>query len=130
MQRFDRLALITKLTDLVVLDDPGPRTILVNVVDDAVGRRQDRLAVVLLAARPGALVEIDRVVVAVLVGVEAVEQQIPAAEMERMMKAQEVILKAAAGKLKWWEAAEIMGEYAPDETAEEAAEILQEGDNG
>ncbi|MFL6305066.1 MAG: ISNCY family transposase [Candidatus Sulfotelmatobacter sp.] len=37
------------------------------------------------------------------------EQQIPAAEMERMMKAQEVILKAAAGKLKWWEAAEIMG---------------------
>jgi transposase len=41
--------------------------------------------------------------------VEAVEQQIPAAEMERMMKAQEVILKAAAGKLKWWEAAEIMG---------------------
>jgi transposase len=41
--------------------------------------------------------------------VEADEQQIPAAEMERMMKAQEVILKAAAGKLKWWEAAEIMG---------------------
>src|ERR1700760_3423924 len=29
--------------------------------------------------------------------------------MERMMKAQEVILKAAAGKLKWGEAAEIMG---------------------
>src|SRR5437764_13422680 len=29
--------------------------------------------------------------------------------MERMMKAQEVILKATAGKLKWWEAAEIMG---------------------
>src|SRR3954451_11007509 len=26
-----------------------------------------------------------------------------------MMKAQGVILKAAAGKLKWWEAAEIMG---------------------
>jgi transposase len=41
--------------------------------------------------------------------VEWSEQQIPAAEMERMMKAQEVILKAAAGKLKWWEAAEIMG---------------------
>ena len=40
---------------------------------------------------------------------ESSEQQIPAAEMERMMKAQEVILKAAAGKLKWWEAAEIMG---------------------
>jgi transposase len=41
--------------------------------------------------------------------VEAIEQQFPAAEMERMMKAQEVILKAAAGNLKWWEAAEIMG---------------------
>ena len=40
---------------------------------------------------------------------EASEQQFSAAEMERMMKAQEVILKAAAGKLKWWEAAEIMG---------------------
>jgi transposase len=41
--------------------------------------------------------------------VESSEQQIRAAEMERKMKAQEVILKAAAGKLKWWEAAEIMG---------------------
>jgi transposase len=41
--------------------------------------------------------------------VEVSEERIPAAEMERMMKAQEVILKAAAGKLKWWEAAEIMG---------------------
>ena len=40
---------------------------------------------------------------------EISKEQIPAAEMERMMKAQEVILKAAAGKLKWWEAAEIMG---------------------
>jgi transposase len=29
--------------------------------------------------------------------------------MERMMKFQEVILKAMAGKLKWWEAAEILG---------------------
>jgi transposase len=29
--------------------------------------------------------------------------------MERMMKIQEVILKAMAGKLKWWEAAEIIG---------------------
>src|SRR3954451_25247489 len=44
-----------------------------------------------------------------LVGVEAVEQQFPAAEVERMMKAQEAILKAAARKLKWWEATEIMG---------------------
>jgi transposase len=29
--------------------------------------------------------------------------------MERVMKIQEVILKAMAGKLKWWEAAEILG---------------------
>jgi transposase len=35
--------------------------------------------------------------------------QIPAAEMERMMKIQEVILKAMSGQLKWWEAAEIIG---------------------
>ena len=40
---------------------------------------------------------------------EGSEQQISAAELERMMKAQEGILKGAAGKLKWWEAAEIMG---------------------
>jgi transposase len=31
------------------------------------------------------------------------------AETERMMKVQEVILKAMAGRLKWWEAAEIIG---------------------
>jgi transposase len=37
------------------------------------------------------------------------EQKIPAAETERMMKIQEVILKAMAGQLKWWEAAEIIG---------------------
>jgi transposase len=41
--------------------------------------------------------------------VEAIEEQISAAEMERMMKAQEVILRAAAGKLSWVAAAEIMG---------------------
>jgi transposase len=41
--------------------------------------------------------------------VESTEEQIPVAEMERMMKIQEVILKAMAGKLKWWEAAEIIG---------------------
>src|SRR5438128_4772481 len=35
--------------------------------------------------------------------------QISSAEMERMMKVQEVILKAMAGSLKWWEAAEIIG---------------------
>ena len=31
---------------------------------------------------------------------ESSEEQVAAAEMERMMKAQDVILKAAAGKLK------------------------------
>jgi transposase len=41
--------------------------------------------------------------------VEATEAQFPAAETERVMKIQEVILKAMAGKLKWWEAAEIIG---------------------
>jgi hypothetical protein len=30
-------------------------------------------------------------------------------EMERILKIQEVIAKAMAGKLTWWEAAEIMG---------------------
>ena len=33
----------------------------------------------------------------------------PAQEMERVMKVQEVIMKAIAGKLKWVEAAEILG---------------------
>ena len=37
------------------------------------------------------------------------EQTVSFAEMERMMKVQEVILKAMAGSLKWWEAAEIIG---------------------
>jgi transposase len=41
--------------------------------------------------------------------VKSISEQIPAAETERMMKIQEVILKAMAGKLKWWEAAEIIG---------------------
>ena len=36
------------------------------------------------------------------------DQQVPMAETERMMKIQEVILKAMPGKLKWWEAAEII----------------------
>ncbi len=40
---------------------------------------------------------------------EAIEERIPAAEMERMMKLQEVILKAMAGKLTWVAAAEIIG---------------------
>src|SRR5262245_5041169 len=33
----------------------------------------------------------------------------PAAETERAMKVQEVMLRAMAGSLKWWEAAEIIG---------------------
>ena len=37
------------------------------------------------------------------------EQTVSSAEMERMMKVQEVILKAMAGSLQWWEAAEVMG---------------------
>ncbi len=40
---------------------------------------------------------------------KASPEQVPAAETERMMKIQEVVLKAMAGKLKWWEAAEIIG---------------------
>ena len=36
-------------------------------------------------------------------------QQYPAAEMERMMKVQDVLLKAMAKKLTWWAAAEILG---------------------
>jgi transposase len=36
-------------------------------------------------------------------------QQYPAAEMERMMKIQEVLLRAMAKKIIWWQAAEIMG---------------------
>ena len=31
------------------------------------------------------------------------------AAVERMMKVQEVILRATAGKLQWWQAAEILG---------------------
>jgi transposase len=41
--------------------------------------------------------------------VEATNQQVSAAETERMMKVQEVILKAIAGSLKWSDAAEIIG---------------------
>jgi transposase len=36
-------------------------------------------------------------------------QQYSAAEMERMMKVQDVLLKAMARKITWWEAAEILG---------------------
>ena len=36
-------------------------------------------------------------------------QQYPAAEVERMMKVQDVLLKAMAKKITWWAAAEILG---------------------
>lgn len=36
-------------------------------------------------------------------------QQYSAAEMERMMKLQDVLLKAIAKKITWWDAAEIIG---------------------
>jgi hypothetical protein len=36
-------------------------------------------------------------------------QQYSAREMERMMKVQDVLLKAMAKKITWWEAAEIIG---------------------
>src|SRR4051812_24268309 len=45
--------------------------------------------------------------------VEAIQEQFPAAEMERAMKIQEVILKAMSIKLKWWAAAEIIGVTGP-----------------
>jgi transposase len=38
-----------------------------------------------------------------------VERQYSAAELERTLKVQEVIAKAIARKLTWWEAAEIIG---------------------
>jgi transposase len=41
--------------------------------------------------------------------VESSEGQYSQAAMERTMKVQEVILRVMAGKLKWWEAAEIIG---------------------
>jgi hypothetical protein len=36
-------------------------------------------------------------------------EQIPAGEVERTMKVQEVILRAMAKKITWWQAAEILG---------------------
>src|SRR5438270_2353550 len=50
---------------------------------------------------------------------------VSSAEMERMMKVQEVILKAMAGSLKWWEAAEIIG--VTDRTMRRWRERYQEG---
>jgi transposase len=53
------------------------------------------------------------------------EQTVSFAEMERMMKVQEVILKAMAGSLKWWEAAEIIG--VSDRTMRRWRERYQKG---
>ena len=53
------------------------------------------------------------------------EQRVSFAEMERMIKVQEVILKAMAGSLKWWEAAEIIG--VSDRTMRRWRERYQEG---
>jgi hypothetical protein len=53
------------------------------------------------------------------------EQTVSFAEKERMMKVQEVILKAMAGSLKWWEAAEII--WVSDGTMRRWRERHQEG---
>jgi transposase len=45
--------------------------------------------------------------------------------MERMMKLQDVLLKAMAGKMSWWDAAEIIG--VTDRTMRRWRERLQEG---
>jgi transposase len=52
-------------------------------------------------------------------------QQYSAAEMERMMKLQDVLLKAMAGKMSWWDAAEIIG--VTERTMRRWRERLQEG---
>ena len=44
-------------------------------------------------------------------------EQIPAGEVERTMKVQEVILRAIARKITWWEAAEILGVSLANELA-------------
>ena len=36
-------------------------------------------------------------------------EQIPAGELERSVKVQDVMLKAIANKITWWQAAEILG---------------------
>ena len=52
-------------------------------------------------------------------------QQYSAAEMERMMKVQDVLLKAMAKKITWWAAAEIIG--VTDRTMRRWRERLEEG---
>ena len=51
-------------------------------------------------------------------------QQYSAAEMERMMKVQDVLLKAMAKKITWWAAAEILG--VTDRTMRRWRERLEE----
>ena len=56
-------------------------------------------------------------------------KQYPAAELERMMKLQDVLLKAMAKKITWWQAAEIIG--VTDRTMRRWRERLeQEGYSG
>jgi transposase len=52
-------------------------------------------------------------------------QQYSAVEMERMMKVQDVLLKAMAKKITWWAAAEILG--VTDRTMRRWRERLEEG---
>src|ERR1051326_7651293 len=51
-------------------------------------------------------------------------QQYSATEMERMMKVQDVLLKAMAKKITWWAAAEILG--VTDRTMRRWRERLEE----
>lgn len=52
-------------------------------------------------------------------------QQYSASEMERMMKVQDVQLKATAKKITWWAAAEIIG--VSDRTMRRWRERMEEG---
>ena len=51
-------------------------------------------------------------------------RQYSAAETERMMKVQDVLLKAMAKKIRWWDAAEIIG--VTDRTLRRWRERLEE----
>lgn len=51
-------------------------------------------------------------------------QEYPAAEVERMMKLQDVLQKAMAKKITWWQAAEIIG--VTDRTMRRWRERLEE----
>ena len=53
------------------------------------------------------------------------QQTVSFAEMERMIKVHEVIWKAMAGSLKWWEAVEIIG--VSDRTMMRWREPYQQG---